>query len=234
MKPYNKLDRRALRRDGSSAAKAYNETGAVMQKTRQTILNLLKQHGQVSIAQLSKMLDLTPVTLRHHLGILQRQGLVRAPEIKRQKAPGRPRHLFSLTAEGDERFPKNYAEFADLTLLQVRERAAPGEVEALMKAVAQRMADGAPPAAPGESLARRLDRVVGFLNRKGYAARWELNDRGYVLSTGNCPYQRLAQQHCEPCYMDLELLGELLGARPQRTAWSAAGDRECAYLISES
>jgi predicted ArsR family transcriptional regulator len=203
-----------------------------MQKTRQVILNIIKEHGSITVSQLSKMLDLTPVTVRHHLGVLQREGLVRLPEIKRQKAPGRPRHLFSLSEEADDVFPKNYAEFADLTLREVRERSAAGEVEAIMKSIAQRMAADAPPVM-GESLPMRLDRVVGFLNRKGYAARWEINDKGYVLSTANCPYQRLSEQHCEPCYMDLELIGELVGARPQRIAWSAAGDHECAYLITE-
>jgi predicted ArsR family transcriptional regulator len=203
-----------------------------MQKTRQTILNILKEHGQVTVSQLSRLLDLTPVTVRHHLNILQREGLVRAPVIERQKSPGRPRHLFSLTEEADDHFPKNYAEFANLTLQEVRQRSTPGEVEAIMKGIARRMAADAPEMQADESLPMRLDRVVGFLNHKGYAARWELNDRGYVLSTSNCPYQRLSEEHCEPCYMDLELIGELLDARPQRIAWSAAGDRECAYLIS--
>lgn len=202
-----------------------------MQKTRQAILNIIKEHGQVTVSQLSESLDLTSVTVRHHLNILQREGLVCAPEIKRQKSPGRPKHLFSLTEEAGDHFPKNYAEFANLTLQEVRQRSAPGEVEAIMKSIAQRIAADAPETHAGESLPVRLERVVGFLNRKGYAARWEMNERGYTLSTSNCPYQRLAEQHCEPCYMDLELIGELLDTRPQRIAWSAAGDRECTYLI---
>jgi len=78
-----------------------------VQKSRQAILTILKQHGQLTMTQLRKTLDLTPVTIRYHLNVLQGEKLVNAPKIKYQKSPGRPEHLFSLNETAYEVPQKN-------------------------------------------------------------------------------------------------------------------------------
>jgi len=194
-------------------------------------MNILKEHGQATVDQLSEQLNLTPVTIRHHLDILRSEGLVQAPKVKRRQSPGRPQHVYCLTEQASSFFPKNYAGFADLTLREIRERVSPDELNSILRSVGRRMAADAPPTPPDEPLPDRLQRVVEFLNQKGYVARWQSNDRGYLLHMANCPYQVLTQNHSAPCVMDMALMTELLGGTPQRVAWISGGDEMCTYLV---
>lgn len=213
---------------------AGNQKGGIaMQGTRQAILNILKENGQATVDQLSDYLNLTPVTIRHHLDILRSEGLVQAPKVKRRQTPGRPQHIYSLTEQASSFFPKNYVDFANLTLLELRDRVGAEEVDSIARGVARRMAADAPRPMVGEVFSERLRRVVEFLNKKGYVARWESNGQGYLVHMANCPYQGLTQHHAAPCIMDMALITELLGTEPERIAWASAGDDACAYMIHE-
>lgn len=205
-----------------------------MQETRQAILKILKEQGQATVDQLSSQLKLTPVTIRHHLDILRSEGLVDIPQVKHRQTPGRPQHVYILTERASEYFPKNYADFAHLTLLEVRDQIGHEQMESIARGVARRMAADAPQAMSDETMPQRLDRVVGFLNEKGYVARWEANDHGYLLHTSNCPYRGLVHSHAEPCVMDMSLVAELIGATPQRLSWMAAGNEACTYFMPEA
>ena len=204
-----------------------------MQETRQAIMNILKERGQVTIEELRDELKLTPATVLHHLNILRGEGLVDMSGLKRHQTPGRPQHVYALTERASDYCPKNYVEFADLTLREIGDRAGLDELDSIMRGVARRMAADVPQPAPGEPMPQRLDRVVNLLNQKGYLARWELTDQGYLIHTANCPYQALAHWRSEPCVMDVALMIELLGVTPQRIAWMASGDNTCTYLVPE-
>jgi len=203
-----------------------------MQKTRQAILDILHERGQATVEQLSQALDLTPVTIRHHIDILRNEDLIEAPKLQHRASVGRPQHIYKLTAKGNHHYLDNYSDFANVTLLEMREQAGPEAIEALMHGVAKRMVIDLPAPQPGESMPDRLDRAVAFLNQKGYAACWESTARGYVLHTANCPYSGLTERQCsDPCVMDLALMTELLGVAPQRIDWIASGGEACSYLV---
>jgi len=204
-----------------------------MQETRQAIMNILKERGQVTIEELRDELKLTPATVLHHLNVLRGEGLVDLSGLKRHQTPGRPQHVYALTERASDYFPKNYVEFADLTLREIGDRAGLDELDSIMRGVARRMMADVPQPAPGEPMPQRLDRAVNFLNQKGYIARWESSDKGYLLHMTNCPFQALAHRRSEPCVMDVALMIELLGVTPQRIAWMASGDNTCTYLVPE-
>ena len=63
-----------------------------MQKTRESIVQILKKRGQATVDELSRELGLTSVTVRHHIEILRQEGVVDSPEPLRRSGPGRPRH----------------------------------------------------------------------------------------------------------------------------------------------
>ena len=204
-----------------------------MHETRRAMLSILKERGPATVGQLSEALNLTRATIRHHLDILRGEGLVDAPRAKRRPTAGRPQHLYALTGRADDYFPNNYVEFADLTLREIRDRVGLDELESIVRGVAQRMAAEVPRPTPGEPMPQRLDRAVNFMNQKGYLARWELTERGYLLHAVNCPYRALTRQHHEPCIMDQMLLTELLGVKPQRVNWLVSNDAACTYLVPE-
>jgi predicted ArsR family transcriptional regulator len=202
-----------------------------MQFTRQRILEILREKNRATVQQLGEDLGLTPVTIRHHLDVLRGEGLVDAPQALRRSGPGRPQYAYGLTEAAADYFPKNYHSLANLMLDEIRERAAPGELEQIMAGVAQRMAEHAP--SPGQKSPQKvLKDAVRFLNGQGYAACWEQGSDGdYVLHVHNCPYKRVAQVHDEVCTMDVHFVSRLIGVAPQRLSRMADGDECCAYLV---
>ena len=204
-----------------------------MQATRQRILEILKEHGEATIDELSESLGLTSVTVRHHLDILRGEGLVEVPEVKRRATPGRPQYVYTLTQVADEHFPKNYAGFTNLMITEIKERLAPAELDRILRGMAHRMVADAPRPIAGETIEQRLTRLVNFLNQKGYIAKWDRaqENNGYYLHTTNCPYHDISHNHTQVCVMDMTLISELLGTAPERISWMTAGEFDCTYHI---
>jgi predicted ArsR family transcriptional regulator len=202
-----------------------------MQATRKHILDILKERGQVTVDELSQELDLTTVTVRHHLDILRGEGLIASPLAHRRKAPGRPRYIYSLTEKSSAFFPKRYDHLSRLMLSEVHSYLSPDEVDQMMKHIGERIASQA--VLPDEDgFEARLAAVVEFLNELGYMARWERHDdNDYCLHIANCPYEQVARQDPKVCKIDVTLLTRLLGISPQRTSWAAQGDHRCTYAI---
>jgi predicted ArsR family transcriptional regulator len=202
-----------------------------MQATRERILRILKETEAASVDDLSRMLGLTPVTIRHHLDVLRGEGLVGAPTVRRRKAPGRPQHVYSLTERASEHFPKQYDQLASLLLDEIRARGAGGEVDRTMQQIGLRLA--AQFRSPADlSFEERLAAVVEFLNARGYLASWERRDDGaFLLHVANCPYEQVAAVHREVCAIDQTLLSQVLGTTPERVAWAVKDSHQCTYVI---
>lgn len=202
-----------------------------MHQTRKLILEYLKAHGQATVDELARVLDLTSVTVRHHLDILRGEGLIAEPVIRHRSSPGRPQYVFTLTSKASEYFPSNYSELAAKVVDEVK--ATGQDINVIFEGVAARLAADAPQPVDGEPIEARLDRAVAFLNRRGYVARWENASDGYLLHTCHCPYEDLAPGHPELCRMDLMLVGHLLGTIPQPLSRVVEGGATCSYLLRD-
>jgi predicted ArsR family transcriptional regulator len=205
-----------------------------MQVTRERILNILKERGQVTVDELSQELGLTAVTVRHHLDILRGEGLISTPLSRRRKAPGRPKHVYTLTEKASGLFPKRYDRLTAQILDEVRLRFPPDEVDQMMKRIGERIASRA--ALPsGDDFEARFVAAIEYLKELGYMPSWKRDgDGGYILYIANCPYERIALQDHKICAVDMAMLTRLLGATPQRIASAAQGDHQCAYVIHPS
>lgn len=202
-----------------------------MQATRERILNILKERGQATVDELSRELELTTVTVRHHIDILRGEGLVAAPHAHRRKAPGRPKHVFTLTEKASALFPKRYSQLVTQILAEVRAQFSPDEVDQMIRRIGERMADQADIPDGGDFQAR-LAAVVEFLDELGYMAQWAPSEDGsYSLHIANCPYEGIPEQERKVCTIDHTMLTRLLDAPLERVASVAKGDRQCAYII---
>jgi predicted ArsR family transcriptional regulator len=203
-----------------------------MQSTRQHILEILKERNQCTVEELSAELELTPVTIRHHLDVLRGEGLIAPPVVLRRPGPGRPQYAFELTAAAGDYFPKNYHNLADLMLDEIRQRVTQAELEQIMNGIADRMAAQAPSLKRKRQPREVLKAAVQFLNDQGYVARWEKTPDGdYLLQTCNCPYERVAQVHSEICTMDAHLVAQLVGVSSKRVSHMASGDDSCVFRL---
>lgn len=203
-----------------------------MQKTRQKIIEYLREHGEATVDELSEALgDLTAVTVRHHLDVLRSEGLVGLPLMRHRDTPGRPKYVYRLTEKAEALFPKNVGMLATHMLAELKEALPPEQVNVIFLGVAERMASALDPSPQGEALEQRLDRVAEYLSRQGYEARWEAHPNGYVLHTGNCPYRGVVEDHEDLCLLDLQYISRLVGTTPQRLEHLRQGGRTCSYFI---
>lgn len=202
-----------------------------MQSTRQEILEIIKQERQATVEDLAERLELTPMTIRHHLNVLQAQNLVVASKVRRSKKVGRPRLVYTLTDAADELFPQSYGELARYLVSEVKETVGEDEAEAILRRVADRVAKSAPAPIAGQTFEDRLTQVVDFMEEQGFISRWEETDQGYVITNLSCPYRLVTREHDEVCIMDTELLTQLLNVTPQRLSSMRKGDPACSFLL---
>jgi len=202
-----------------------------MQSTRQEILGILKAERQATVEDLAKRLELTPMTIRHHLNVLQAQMLVEASKVHRSQKVGRPRLVYTLTAAADELFPQSYGDLARYLVTEVKEAMGNDATQEIFRRVAHRLAKEAPPAVEGQRFVDRLVQIVEFLESRGFVVTWEKAHEGYLLTNANCPYRRVTSEHREVCIMDSTLIEDLLGVKPERLSSMQRGDELCRYLL---
>jgi serine/threonine protein kinase len=101
----------------------------------------------------------------------------------------------------------------------------------VMRALARRTAALAPADLETLPLFDRIEVVATFLTEQGFMAGVEKNGNDLFLHTCNCPYAKLADAHPELCHMDLQLINDLTGLKPQRIAHIANGDGRCTYRL---
>ena len=202
-----------------------------MKDVRQHIMNILKERGRATVADLALALDRPAVSVRHHLDILMEQGMIRTGGVQRRRSRGRPRHIYVLTEKANGFFPHSYEELASELLKEMKHTLQPEQLEAFFQRLATDMAtsfevDGS------QSMQERLAAAARFLSEKGYLARWERQDSGgYLLHLFNCPYEGLSAQNPELCTMDLMLVSRLMQTDPRRVANVGAGHHRCTYLF---
>jgi predicted ArsR family transcriptional regulator len=202
-----------------------------MQSTRQEILEILKEEGQATVEDLAQQLELTPMTIRHHLNVLQAQNLVMTSKVRRLQTVGRPRLVYTLTDAADELFPQNYGNLARLIVGEVKETVGVEQTEAILRRVAKRLSEEVPPLRADQTFGERVAQVADFMEEQGFLTRWEETDEGYVVTNVNCPYRQVTSEHGEVCIMDTELLSRLLGVEPKRLSDRREDDSPCSFLL---
>jgi predicted ArsR family transcriptional regulator len=207
-----------------------------LQETRRHILDILKEYGTCTVedivATLSERLSrgITTVTVRHHLERLRAENLVSQPQIRRRSGPGRPQYVYSLTPEALKFFPSNVTQLADEMFTQIKRHLPSEQVNVILEGMADEMASHAdiPSDAP---LDERLASAVTYLNEQGYNAHFEETEDGYMLTTTNCPYERIVGNHDELCGFDLRLMSSILGIVPRFVGNMKSGHSNCQYLV---
>jgi predicted ArsR family transcriptional regulator len=201
-----------------------------MNQTRQQILRRLKEQGRMTAAQLAKALGLTPVTVRYHLNILQRQGLVDA-QVER-RGVGRPRLVFFLREEALSQFPQGYHRLAARLLNELKSRLPEEEIHRLFIAMAQEIAvEHGEQVRACRTLEAKLEALVELLGEEGFLARWERLGNELRLHQYNCPYNYVVHHHPEVCDLDRALIALTLEADVERSSCILSGDLCCTFVI---
>ncbi len=209
--------------------------------TRQAILGILRRQDGVSVDALARELGLAGATVRRHLDVLLRDGLISVAQVR--SGPGRPRYAFSITEAGAEAFPHHYIRLTqrlieEIVALSPEETAGcdgRGLAELVFSKLTDRIAAECAPRVVGATLEERARSCVALLSEEGIDFEVDLRRRSAgappelcVLGRG-CPCRRVAppvgagapatrapERMASPandCSHDRRLLQMLLGAR---------------------
>lgn len=204
---------------------------AELQKTRRHILELLKLNGKATVNDLAGDLGLAPVSVRHHLGILIREGLVSSSGILNSGGVGRPQVLYEATPEAGRYFSADYGKLIKYLLEELKERLTEDQIESILRNVAGRILKEAIDFQGADGIEGRLEATAKFLSERGYLARWEKSEdgAGYYLLVHNCPYSTLSD--ADFCYMDRWLISSMLQRKIEPLSPGFRRAITCGYFV---
>jgi predicted ArsR family transcriptional regulator len=203
-----------------------------VQKTRRQILDILKRRRTATLDELAREIGLSPVTVRAHLSVLERDDLVTSEEVRGRI--GRPRFVYSLEEAAENQFPSAYDAVAHRFLSGFSTVAGPDLFAEVVKQVARQWAAEHTDRLYGKDLAARVEEVARIRTEEGAMAEWECCDGAYTIRQHNCPASRVARQHPEVCHAELECMRILLGAAVERERTISGGDDLCCYRVPVS
>ncbi|MFT7586756.1 MAG: putative ArsR family transcriptional regulator [Cellvibrionaceae bacterium] len=198
--------------------------------TRDIILHKIKELHTSTVDSLAEAVDVSPVTVRHHLNALLAAGSIETATVRR--SVGRPHMTYSLSKAGEELFPKNYFRLSTLLLEEIRDRFSTDVVKSIFNGVANRIARDNSSRFEGLPFEDRLDFLVTLLEEEGFMARWKKNGNEYQLTEFGCPWLSIGEAHSEVCSFDKELIHSVLKTRFQQSSCMLNGDSCCQFNIT--
>jgi predicted ArsR family transcriptional regulator len=202
---------------------------------RREVLYALRTGGPASPDQIADLVGASRTGVLQQLRTLESAGLV-TRSLSRHGV-GRPRHVYDLTAAAQDLFPANYGALTQSILTAVRTVGGDKLIrdvfearrEQLRSRIGNRLAERLP---AGASLWERVREVAIYEDETGYLGRAERDADGTIwLCEHNCAISGVAGPYPIACEEELQLFGEVLGARVTRQCNIAAGDRSCTYKV---
>ena len=181
-----------------------------MPNTRQEILDTLGERDTATVRELAKVVNLTPMSVRHHLQALREEGLVAVAGPAPPSGVGRPQQLYALVPWPAEDSQLDYRLLLASLLEEAEDLLSQEELLDSLRATVDRLIAGERPQLESLSPGRRVREVTAYLSRRGHLARWERAEDGYLLHSYNCPFHPLARLHPVLCKMDRDLIAGLL------------------------
>jgi predicted ArsR family transcriptional regulator len=198
-----------------------------VQKTRRSILDFLKQHGRASLDELAQDAGLAPMSIRGHLAVLERDGLISYEEVRGRI--GRPRFMYSLTALGQDEFPKSYHTLCNRILDALEASVAPTDVASKLADVWTKDHESR---LAGKGFEEQLKILTTIRTEEGAMASLEKTAEGFVLHQQHCPASCVAARHPNViCTAEIGFIRRVLGTAVERVSWIQKGDATCSYRI---
>jgi DeoR family transcriptional regulator, suf operon transcriptional repressor len=200
-----------------------------MKSTRDKILQTLLKKPRSTINDLAEAVGINPISVRHHLGNLEKEGLVEGQEERH--GVGRPRLVYILTDEGMERFPTRYMRLTTRLIAQMKETIPGPMVSRLFGQMAEDLASEYTEDMKNLGMEERLDFVKDLLAEEGFMVEWEKKDNQYHIHETSCPYYQIGIAHPEVCIVDQTLISKMLALPVNKVQCILDGGAHCTYVV---
>ncbi len=200
-----------------------------MRETRQAVLEHIKRKGNITVSEIAELLDVSPVTVRHHLYALMADGLVERAPLRR--GVGRPEHTYSLTTAGQRLFPSRYHVLTTHLINVLKTFRSQEDVRDLLENIVRQLL-----LTPGErdglTPQERLSQLEAHFQANDIPIQIRYVEGTQALLELRCPYYYVSQFHPELCTIDEQVIGEFLRLPMKRTGCLRNGDRSCSFSIT--
>ncbi|HRQ24041.1 MAG TPA: winged helix-turn-helix transcriptional regulator [Anaerolineales bacterium] len=200
-----------------------------MKSTRDRILQSLLKKPRSTINDLAEAVGINPISVRHHLGNLEKEGLVEGEEERH--GVGRPRLVYILTDEGMERFPTRYMRLTNRLISQMKESMPGPVVTKLFNQIAEDLVSEYADDIKGLSMEERLDFLKDLLAQEGFTVEWEKKGDQYQIHEISCPYYQIGIAHPEVCTVDQTLISKMLALPANKVQCILDGGTHCTYVV---
>jgi predicted ArsR family transcriptional regulator len=211
--------------------------------SKSQILESIKRLGAADMDQLAGRTGLARTTLREHLALLERDGLVQRSH--QRKGPGRPALQYRLTRQGDERFPSEERELLGDLIRYLQDEGKQHLIQAFFETFwdkraaraceLMRAAAESREAEPvhGEPLTPGLKALSGLLESEGFMPEIHYDKTGntLVVRECNCPFKSVIRETRLPCRLEARFYEKIFGQKVTRTSFIPDGDDACTYRI---
>ncbi|WP_245578818.1 helix-turn-helix transcriptional regulator [Cucumibacter marinus] len=199
------------------------------------LLFALKSRGELTAADLARLMKVTTVAIRQQLDRLEGEGLVDFED--RAEGVGRPRRYWRLTEAGHGRFPDRHSDLTLEVLTSVKSLFGEDGLDKVIAAREARSRELYGAAVDTDSpLADRVATLADLRQREGYMAQVEPDgEGGFFLHENHCPICAAATACQGLCRAELTLFQAVLGADTEirRESHIVSGARRCTYRIRE-
>jgi DeoR family transcriptional regulator, suf operon transcriptional repressor len=197
---------------------------------QQVLTQLLERKSGVTLDELVTAVGLSRTAVNQHLIALEREGYVR--KAAPRKTGGRPQHIYVLTEEGTNLFPKQYSWFSKLLIQTLREQVGEDKVGQYMYDLGVKMSANLIPRLVGKNRVERIAEIVQIMNETGFLARTVSPtdpDKLPRVECKNCVYHDLSKNYPEVCRFDIGFLSGLMGAEVEHEACMQRGSEACRF-----
>jgi len=202
-----------------------------MNSSQQALINhLLERKAGATLDELMGLLGLSRTAVNQQLVTLEAQGFVRKAEPRR--TGGRPQHVYVLTEDGTNLFPKQYSWFSKMLIQTLRKQVGEEKVEQFMYDLGVKLSAGLIPRLIGKNRAERIDEIVKIMNETGFVARTVPLDGPEKIprvECRNCVYHDLSKDYPEVCRFDVGFLSGLMGAEVEHQSCMQRGGETCRF-----
>jgi DeoR family suf operon transcriptional repressor len=197
---------------------------------QQVLAQLLERKLGATLDELVSAVGLSRTAVNQHLIVLEGKGYIRKGAAR--KTGGRPQHIYILTEEGTNLFPKQYSWFSKLLIETLRAEVGEERVGEFMYNLGVRKSAMLIPRLVGKNRAERIAEIVKIMNETGFVAKTvpsENADKFPRVECKNCVYHDLSKDYPEVCRFDVGFLSGLMGAEVEQQACMQRGGDSCRF-----
>jgi len=199
---------------------------AEMHPTRKRIIRLIRESGGITLSELRRKTGLSRSTLRQHLSLMTRDGLV-AGQFIRQRT-GRPPLLYRLTPRSELAAPQTYAAFLRALFAAIPDRE---RLEELFQEMGERLAARHPEIRRLPDFGARLEAARRIFFPDAESTAVERTAEGYQFSLYTCPLASVSMEFRDLCCMARGVLEQMVDREIGQTEWILRGDPRCTFEL---